>query len=79
LYAWRRQRADRVPDRDDGSALIPVAFDPEPVCETSPEPLPVTPPARARITFPDGTWLEIGADYPAAVVPGLIVGLRAGR
>ncbi|MBP2297063.1 IS66-like element accessory protein TnpA [Azospirillum rugosum] len=74
LHLWRKQLGipGGVPNE-----LIPVTLEatPVPTAEAPPSPAP----SRALITFPDGTRLEVGADYPASALKALITAVTGRR
>ena len=74
LHLWRKQLGSPGTGIGVPNELIPVML------EATPMPAPEAPspsaPSRALITFPDGTRLEIGADYPAAALKALIAAVK---
>lgn len=74
LHLWRKQMG--IAGAVVSNELIPVTLDAAPV--PTPEALPSPAPSRALITFPNGTRLEVGADYPASALKALIATV-AGR
>jgi transposase len=86
LYAWRKQVQQGLAAcgaESVGLSLLPISVEPaaepgRPAATQDPAPAPA-PVARATITLPDGTRLEIDATFPAATIDALITALRARR
>lgn len=81
LYAWRRQLADEGRAADEPAPLlIPVRLESAVVARQPGLPLPDRLAApRARITFADGTRLEVDSDYPASELTALIAAVTGRR
>lgn len=78
LHLWRKTLGVRpVSASPAGLPLIPVTISPEAAARPDGWPSPSL--AKAVLTFPDGTRLEIGADFPAAVLETVIDVLRRRR
>lgn len=75
LHLWRKQLG--FPGAVVSNELIPVTLDATPV--PTPEAPPSPTRSRALITFPDGTRLEVGADYPASALKALIAAVTGRR
>lgn len=75
LHLWRKQLG--IPGAVVPNELIPVTLDATPI--PTPEAPPPPAPARALITFPDGTRLDVGADYPAPALKALIAAVTGRR
>lgn len=73
LHLWRKQLG--IPGAVVPNELIPVTLDGPPIPASEAPPSP----SRALITFPDGTRLEVGADYPASALKALIAAVTGRR
>lgn len=86
LYAWRKQVQEGLAAcgaESVGPSLLPISVEPavepgRPAANLDPTSAPA-PLARATITLPDGTRLEIDATFPATAIDAVITALRAPR
>lgn len=77
LHLWRKRFGKPGGAPVAANDLIPVMLDGAAI--PLPEAASTPAPSRALITFPDGTRLEVGADYPPSALKALIAAVMGRR